>query len=261
MSKNRIIPIVLGELEADKSSFCYLCFAGEKIRLEVCTFYIEGPGKNILIDTGSYADLMARYWPGPGKDLQTFEEGLESVGLKPKDIDIVIYTHLHHDHCGYHSKVIQAEAWVQEDEWAYAMSPHPLHAQWYPRELYRGWKVKLIKGDCEVTGGVKILHTPGHTPGTQSVAVETDRGLAIIAGACTIWDTFKKPADILPEAWKRAFDGWEVFPPTIATNLEQAYWSNLRVKTMADFVIPVHGGPPKPLRQIRSIPPEWVYEK
>jgi glyoxylase-like metal-dependent hydrolase (beta-lactamase superfamily II) len=122
---NVIKPIVLGELEGDKSGFTYMCFAGQITKLDVAIFYIEGPDKNILVDTGSYKDLMAKYWSGKGRDFQTFEEGLDSVGLSPKDIDIVIYTHLHHDHCGYHDKVSHAKAIIQEDEWIFAMAPHP----------------------------------------------------------------------------------------------------------------------------------------
>ncbi|RLG92048.1 MAG: N-acyl homoserine lactonase family protein, partial [Candidatus Hecatellales archaeon] len=72
---NVIKPIVLGELEGDKSGFTYMCFAGQITKLDVAIFYIEGPDKNILVDTGSYKDLMAKYWPGKGRDFQTFEEG------------------------------------------------------------------------------------------------------------------------------------------------------------------------------------------
>lgn len=254
MDENVIRPIVLGELEAETSAFTYMCFAGQKTKLEIVSFYIEGPEENILVDTGTYAELAAKYWPGKGKDYATFEEGLDSVGLKPKEIDKVVYTHLHHDHCGYHSKLIQAEAWVQEDEWMFANAPHPTQAQYYPRELYRGWKLKLIKGDYDIADGVKVLHTPGHTPGTQSVAVKTSKGLAIIVGACTIWETFRTPKDILPADLAGVFGVWEVFPPTIATDICQAYDTNLRLKKLADILIPCHGGLSYPLRDKKTVP-------
>jgi N-acyl homoserine lactone hydrolase len=248
---NVIKPIVLGEIESDKSTFTYMCFAGEKIKVDIPIFYIEGPKENILVDTGSYKDLMAKYWPGRGKDFQDFDEGLDSVGLSPKDIDIVIYTHLHHDHCGYHSKIPNAKAIVQEDEWLFAMAPHPLQAQFYPRDLYENMDVMLVKGDYQVTEGVKILWTPGHTPGTQSVAIETKRGLAIIAGFCSIYDTFETPKNILPKEYRITYGHWEVFAPNIATNLLQIYNSALRVKKMANLVIPNHG---PGLANIKEIP-------
>ena len=165
---NVIKPIVLGELEGDKSGFTYMCFAGQITKLDVAIFYIEGPDKNILVDTGSYKDLMAKYWPGKGRDFQTFEEGLDSVGLSPKDIDIVIYTHLHHDHCGYHDKVSHAKAIIQEDEWIFAMAPHPLQAQFYPKELYKNMKIMLIKDDFEVAEGAKI---PFHNHFYQEIVI------------------------------------------------------------------------------------------
>ena len=131
----KVKPIVLGTIEADKSGFTYMCFPGEKIVLEVVYFLIEGAPKVTLVDTGSWAKLMAKYWPGAGVDFQTFEESLEKEGLKPDDIEIIIQTHLHHDHCGNTSKCKNAEIYIQESEWVFMLAPHPIQAQYYPKEF------------------------------------------------------------------------------------------------------------------------------
>ncbi len=234
-----IKPLVLGTLEADKSGFTYMAFPGTPIKLEVAGFLIEGAPKKILVDTGSWADLMKKYWPGKGVDFQTLEEALGKEGLTFDDIEIIIQTHLHHDHCGYTSQFKNADVYVQEEEWIFSKAPHPLQAQYYPPELFEGWKVRLIRGDYEIYPGISILHTPGHTPGTQSVAVNTKEGKAVIPGFCCTFDTFEEPAKVLPEG--HPFAHWEVFSPSIATDLNQAYNSTLRMKTIADVLLPCHG--------------------
>ncbi len=235
----KVKPIILGTIEADKSGFTYMCFPGEKIVLEVAYFLIEGAPKVTLVDTGSWAALMAKYWPGQGLDFQTFEASLRKEGLKPKDVQIIIQTHLHHDHCGNTSKCRQAEVYVQLDEWVFMLAPHPLHAQYYPRELYKGWKVRLIKGDYQLFPGLTILHTPGHTPGTQSLAVDTKEGKAVIPGFCSTFHTFETPSKVLPQG--HPFASWETFVPAIATDLCEAYNSTLRLKSIADVLYPCHG--------------------
>ncbi len=240
--KYKIKPIVLGTIEADKSGFTYMNFPGVPIELEVAYFLIEGsPNKSgrVLVDTGSWAALMAKYWPGKGKDFQTFEESLGKEGMKVDDVDIIIQTHLHHDHCGNTQKCKNADVYVQEEEWAFAHAPHPLQAQYYPKELYEGWKVRLIRGDYDLFPGVRILHTPGHTPGTQSVALETEKGKAVIAGFCCVFQTFQEPKKVLPPG--HPFASWEVFVPAIATDMNQNYYSTLRLKKLADILYPCHG--------------------
>lgn len=242
MVRYAVKPIVLGTLEGDKSSFTYMNFPGVLIKLDVTYFMIKGtPNKSgrVLVDTGSWAALMAKYWPGKGADLQTFEESLQKEGMTVNDIDIIIQTQLHHDHCGNTSKCKNAEVYIQEKEWAFAQSPHPLQAQYYPKELFQGWKVRLISGDYELFPGLTILSTPGHTPGTQSVAIDTDKGKVVIAGMCSIYQTFEEPKKVLPT--DHPFAAWEVFVPAIAMDMDQNYNSVLRVKKLAEILFPCHG--------------------
>jgi len=242
MAKYKVKPVVLVTSDADKSGFTYMVFPGIKIKLDVTYFIIEGtPNKSgrVLVDTATNAKLMAKYWPGESKDIQSFEESLKKEGMKPEDVDIIIKTHLHHDHCGNTSKCKNAQIYIQEEEWAFAMAPHPLQAQYYPKELYEGWKVRLIRGDYELFPGLRILHTPGHTPGTQSVAIDTEKGTAVIAGMCSIYQTFQEPRKVLPAG--HPFSSWEICPPSIATDMNANYYSALRVKSLADILLPCHG--------------------
>lgn len=242
MPEYKIKPIVLVITEADKSGFTYMAFAGTKMLLDVAVFLIEGtPNKSgrVVVDTGTYAASMAKYWPGKAEDVKSFEDALKEEGMTVDDVDIIIHTHLHHDHCVNTSKCRNADVYVQEEEWAFAMAPHPIQAQYYPKEIYEGWKLRLIRGDYELFPGLRILHTPGHTPGTQSLAVQTKRGTAVIPGMCSIYQTFQNPSKVLGE--NHSFGHWEVFSQAIATDMNQSYWSNYRLKSVADVLYPCHG--------------------
>lgn len=201
-------------------------------------FYIEGAKRNILIDaTPSAQDLRGLQPPGFSLEhLKSPEEALAEIGLKPRDIDILILTHLHQDHVLNITKFTNAEIYIQEDEYAFARAPHPFWSLAYlgiNMNYLSKTKLRLIRGEYEIEESIKLIPTPGHTPGTQSVLIETPAGKAIIAGFCTIRENFEPPE-------KMRAQGVEVIPPGILMDFEKAYESALRVKRMADIVIPCH---------------------
>lgn len=236
MNKYEIIPLVLANIELDKSKMTYLANFGVMISLPVISFYIKGAKENILVDTGSSAALTTKYEPDqPARDVQSFEEALGKQGLEPEDIDIVIQTHLHHDHIGNTAKCKKAKVIVQEDELRFALAPHPLFATIYPIELLQGLRFQPVSGDTEITDGIRTLLTPGHSPGTQSVAIETNQGTAIITGFCSIRETFEVPADTM-----KLLPRWLVYTPGCHTDALAAFDSALKVKGLADILIPSH---------------------
>jgi glyoxylase-like metal-dependent hydrolase (beta-lactamase superfamily II) len=247
MAKYEIIPMVLGRLGEDKSAMMYFTDYGVKINLPVVFFYIKGGEKNILVDTGCPAVISKVYHPNdPVSDIQSFEEALAKQGLKPEDIDIVIQTHLHYDHCANTGKCTNARVIIQEDEIRFALAPHPVFAGMYFKHLLKDLRFQPVKGDTEIVSGVKVLFTPGHTVGCQSVAVETTKGTAIITGFCSIRQTFEVP----PETAK-LFPTWFVHTPGIHTDALAAFDSALRVKWLADILIPSHE---PELEKIEKIP-------
>ena len=193
------------------------------------SWYIEGPDKKILVDTSARAELF-RF--GPKRNLATPEEKLKQFGLKPSDIDIVIITHLYYDHIGYGAKYSKAKFYVQKVEYDFAMNPHPAYGFYYDKRLLENIKFELIEGDQEIVKGVKTVFTPGHTPGCQSVLVETSKGIAGITGFCCINQNFEPP---VPLQTKDNIINIGMYYDPISS-----YDNMLKFRDTCDIIIPNH---------------------
>ncbi len=235
-TKLTIHPLITARLSLDASRMTYLHNAGKRLWIPSAFFAILGGSEPVLVDTSGSAKVMSGMRAEPVEEVLEFEDALSKVELKPEEIGIVIHTHLMYDHCANSKKLPNARFVVQKKEIEFAYDPHPILAGTYQRELFEGLNFDVIEGDGELIPGIRILFTPGHTPGTQSVAVETAAGLAVITGFCCVEENFQ-PKDI--GAWNTSRPA-EVIPPGIHTDVMQSYESALRVKEMADIIIPMH---------------------
>jgi N-acyl homoserine lactone hydrolase len=241
MTKHVIRPFITSRIPCDRSVFTYLNNMGQVVMTPVIAWFIEGPDEKILVDTGISAEVCKPYWPG-AEDVTPLEEALRSVQLAPEDIDIIIHSHLHFDHCGNDSMCKNATLVVQEDELTTATSgvySHLPGQNYYP-ELFEGQKMQVVKGDQEIVDGLRVILTPGHSPGCQSVAVDTAHGTAVISGFCSTEHTFEPPDEDYPLP-KRP----EAQIPAIHINSAEAYESVMKVKKMADIILPLHFLSPK----------------
>jgi N-acyl homoserine lactone hydrolase len=93
----------------------------------------------------------------------------------------VINTHLHFDHCGGNRSFAGTPTYVQRAELEAAVAPDYLE-EWVH---FDGESYVQVDGDAELYDGVSVLFTPGHSPGHQSVLVETDDGLVVLGGDVT----------------------------------------------------------------------------
>ncbi len=162
---------------------------------------IESQGKRILIDTGVGDKLSVKRREILNLERQKgLVESLKEKGVEPKEVDVVINTHLHADHCGGNTRMEagraiptfpQADYWVQEEEWEAAQHPNERTRAAYLPENYdplqeRG-NLRLIKGDTPVTSEVRCIVTPGHTRYHQSVVVESGGKMALYLGDLAPW--------------------------------------------------------------------------
>jgi N-acyl homoserine lactone hydrolase len=242
MAKLRIHPLTLTRVQADKGMMTYLTYYGEKIWRPYIFFIIEGAGRNILVDTAIHANEYQEYHPGfkalAFESISTFEGALSKFSLRPQDIDLVIQTHLHFDHCFHTSKCKNARVLVQEKELRFAKEPHPAFALLYSQPLLEKLNFETVQGRKEICPGIEVIPVPGHSPGCQAVSVDTEAGRAIITGCCCIKENFIPAEDIREKI--TPFAGYPVIIPGIHFDAIQAYESMLKIKKMADIIIPMH---------------------
>jgi N-acyl homoserine lactone hydrolase len=237
MSQYKIHPMVVGTKIFDKSMMTYQHGQGQTYTIPIYSWYIEGGDQNILVDTGEMHPIQSsdREASINGK-IVTFEEGLAKWSLKPEDIDIVIHTHLHNDHCENDYKCSKADIFVHEKELASIHDPHPLDYRYledFIEDVEDNGQIKPIRQDMEIVPGISVMHTPVHTPGGLTVFIDTDKGRAAITGFCVIDENFNPPIEI------RAME-MDVIPPGTHVNTYDAYDIMIKVKQMADLIIPLH---------------------
>ncbi|MFC1488534.1 N-acyl homoserine lactonase family protein [Thermodesulfobacteriota bacterium] len=226
MQEYTIHPLVVGVNETDQGVMTYLRDYGKRIWLPIYVFYIKGGEKNILVDTGLeefiVPEEVGRTY---GFDVLEFEDALATVGLKPEDIDVIIHTHLHNDHCENDYKCVNADVYVQKDEYEFLKHPHPVDHRYYS-DILDDVKVIEVEGDSNIFDGIDVISTPGHTVGGQSVAIRTSEGKAIITGFCCNDKNFPTTGPAIT--------------PGVHINVMEAYDSAQKIKEMADILIPLH---------------------
>ncbi|MBI4244375.1 MAG: MBL fold metallo-hydrolase [Planctomycetes bacterium] len=192
-----------------------------RIQLSLNPLLIRINGKNILVDTGIGNKYDQRFnemyaidhkWSLPGS--------LKEIGLTTSDIHYVVPSHLHFDHMGgatikiagsLESTFPKAMFIIQEQEWENALSTNPRNKGSYFAEdmrlLEKKKQIKLINGRYEVTEGLEVIKTGGHTPGHQIVRVADGTATAVYAGDLIPTKSHLKPAWCM---------GYDLFPLDVA---------------------------------------------
>jgi glyoxylase-like metal-dependent hydrolase (beta-lactamase superfamily II) len=171
-----------------------------RVPLSLNCLLIRSEDKTILVDTGLGHQPTDRqrqiYGLARGKD-DGLIQALARLGITPEEIDIVINTHLHADHCGGNTthqdgsrKLIptfsNAEYWIQRTEWADAAFPNERTRATYLAHnflpLEATGQIRLLNGDTRVSKEVRTAVTRGHTRAHQSVVIESDGEAALYTG-------------------------------------------------------------------------------
>jgi len=182
---------------------------------------VRGGQKTVLIETGignKLGDRMKKIYAPEEKLLNS----LNAVGITPEEIDVVINTHLHFDHCGWNTvyrndravpTFPNAKYYVQRGEWEYAQRASERDRISYINDNYNplveSGRMELLDGAREILPGISVDVYPGHTQHLQSVNIDSNG-----KRACYISDLIPTIAH-LDVAWGMAFD---LFPlDTIAS--------------------------------------------
>jgi glyoxylase-like metal-dependent hydrolase (beta-lactamase superfamily II) len=213
--------------------------AENRIMLALNCFLVRTPEATLLIDTGVGPDVGRRY-----ADLYLFERGpglfgrLAELGVAPEDIEFVVNSHLHFDHCGGNTVRVPDGGWapafpraryvVQRIEWQQALRPVERDRTSYIparlRALGEGGRLLLLDGDTPISPGVDAVVIAGHTAAHMGVRIASGgRTLLYLADAVPTAahvdlpaimsydlypvDTFQNKKAVLERA---AEEGWSV---------------------------------------------------
>jgi glyoxylase-like metal-dependent hydrolase (beta-lactamase superfamily II) len=206
-----------------------------RIKLALRCLLVEHDAGPVLIDTGIGNKEDEKFLniygvENSGASSRTMlEDALSEAGVRPEDVRYVINTHLHFDHAGGNTYVVERETGqditarayrrtgceprhsfpnatyvVQRGELEAAVNPNERTAASYLADNFQpvshadAWR--LVEGEAEIVPGISVIRTPGHTPFHQSVLISDGDEVACYAGDCV------PTAAHVPLAWIMAYD-------------------------------------------------------
>jgi len=198
---------------SDKGALTLNKDVGRNIKIPYYSWLIEDPRYTILVDTAVsvrwrevHPEALAKAYPPHLEQNERIDTLLAKTGFETGDVDIVINTHLHYDHCGNNEMFPQARFLVNEAEFKHAMNPGWWDAAGYVQALFNvpGLKYKKLKTSYAVTSGVRIFPTTGHSRGHQSVLVRLEKTGLLVLGGDAIYLRENLEAPILPGVYWNA---------------------------------------------------------
>jgi len=194
------------------------CDERNRVTIAMTPLVVRAPDGIILIEcgTGRKHNAKMRDIYGISDDIELVKS-LGELGIKPDDVTAVILSHLHHDHAGSCTRLVDpryreeknkldhsvptfpnARYFVQRGEWEQATNPNPATKGTYLPEnflpLERAGRLELLDGDCELFPGISVKVTGGHTDHHQAVIVQSDGAGVIFAGDAAPLVTSLRPA-------------------------------------------------------------------
>jgi glyoxylase-like metal-dependent hydrolase (beta-lactamase superfamily II) len=234
--------------------------ARNRIQLAMNCLLISAGGKRILVETGAGAK-----WTHKSRDIYGFDgprllNSLRHHGLGPDDIDVVVNTHLHFDHCGGNTRVEKdkvvptfphARYVVQRGEFEHAVNPTERDRASYFDDNYvplsEASKLSLLEGDRAIAPGVELIRVPGHTANMQCVKL-SGGGKTAFAFADLVPTTAH-----LPLPW---IMGYDLYPLTTLENKKRWIAQVIREEWLALFV----HDPAVPAGHVREREGKWEVE-
>jgi glyoxylase-like metal-dependent hydrolase (beta-lactamase superfamily II) len=181
--------------------------------LSIHAFLVESDGAKIVVDTCIGNDKQ-RGVPEWSQRNGTFLDDLAARGAPRQAVDVVLCTHLHVDHVGFNTMLVNGK-WVPtfpnaryligKDEWAYwkdetdKFGPEAKGDSVLP--VLDAGLADLVDSNHTITSEVRLIPTPGHTPGHVSVVIESRGERAVITG-----DLFHHPCQFARPTWVDSAD-------------------------------------------------------
>lgn len=185
---------------------------GHKLVLSMHSLVVESQGQVLMVDTCIGND-KERAYPRWNKMQSDFLDRLINAGYPPERFDSVMCTHLHVDHVGWNTRLVEG-AWQPTFTNAKYLFAETEYEHWRrePQEygpvfedsvapIMDAGLAQLVGGDHQVTDEVRLEPTPGHTPGHVSVHITSRGEEAVITG-----DMIHHPCQIRHPDWSSTAD-------------------------------------------------------
>jgi len=171
---------------------------GETIDVPVSSILLRHSQGNVLFDTGCHPDVAEHgeaRWGSVVKVITPIMQpgdnvinALAGVGLQCDDIDVVLCSHLHFDHCGCNTFFKRATVIMHAQELAAARAPNAVAAGYIAAEWERPDAPETIDGERDLfdDGRIVLIHLPGHTPGSLGALVTLEKSGRFLLASDTV---------------------------------------------------------------------------
>ena len=192
-----ILPLASNE-EIRKSAWLIPHFATDegRLKMSIHSLVVETPTRRIVVDTGLGNDKQGRNVPTWNNRQGPFLETMREAGFAPDSIDTVLCTHLHVDHVGWNTSLVDGK-WVPTFANARYIFGRTEYEHWRAhgeepdkvavfndsvKPVVDAGKADLVASDARLSDEITLIPTPGHSPGHMSVHIRSDGEEALLTG-------------------------------------------------------------------------------
>ena len=192
-----ILPLAINE-EIRKLPWLIPHFATDegRLKMSIHSLVVETPSRRIVVDTGLGNDKQSRNVPAWNNRQSPFLETLREAGFASDSIDTVLCTHLHVDHVGWNTRLVDGR-WVptfanaryvfgktEYEHWRdHSVEPDKLAVfNDSVKPIVEAGKADLVASDARLSDEITLVPTPGHSPGHMSVHIQSDGEKALLTG-------------------------------------------------------------------------------
>ncbi len=180
-----VVPLLVGTAPDER-----IALTGDLLPFFI--FVVLGGRQPVVVDTGTPGREEVKWRNGMRLVRDEAQEPLatlQAIDVDPSEVELVVQTHLHWDHCGNGALFPNAEFLVQKEELRYAVAPAEgdlelfnANGKGLPKWFDIFDQMTVIEGDRKLGDGMSVVWLPGHTPGSQGLLVGTPTGTVLIAG-------------------------------------------------------------------------------
>ncbi|WP_315783113.1 MBL fold metallo-hydrolase [Bradyrhizobium sp. SZCCHNPS1003] len=186
-----------------------------RLKMSIHTLVLETPTMRIVVDTGLGNDKQGRSVPMWNNRATPFLETMSAAGLPPESIDMVICTHLHVDHVGWNTRLIDGR-WVPTFANARYVFGRSEYEHWRDHSeaadetatfadsvqpIVAAGRAELVGSEAVITDEITLIPTPGHSPGHVGLHIRSDGAQALLTG-----DVAHHPCQMAHLDWSSTVD-------------------------------------------------------